>query len=96
MQYDTLSDFLLAFAIDKDAFTDFLQRDYEECQYPSDNDEHLVLSTIHSAKGLEWESVFIIGAVDGRFPSAYSFNSSEVKVFLYIVFKLVGFSTLLI
>ena len=40
-------------------------------------DDCLTISTIHSAKGLEWNSVFIIGAVDGRFPSAYSFNSSE-------------------
>lgn len=40
-------------------------------------DDCLTISTIHSAKGLEWDSVFIIGAVDGRFPSAYSFNSSE-------------------
>lgn len=40
-------------------------------------DDCLTISTIHSAKGLEWDSVFIIGAVDGRFPSAYSFNSFE-------------------
>ena len=40
-------------------------------------DDCLTISTIHSAKGLEWNSVFIIGAVDGRFPSAYSFNSIE-------------------
>lgn len=41
------------------------------------DDEALTISTIHSAKGLEWDSVFIIGAVDGRFPSAYSFNSED-------------------
>ncbi|MBQ4646418.1 MAG: ATP-dependent helicase [Candidatus Gastranaerophilales bacterium] len=40
-------------------------------------DDCLTISTIHSAKGLEWDSVFIIGAVDGRFPSAYSFNSID-------------------
>ena len=40
-------------------------------------DDCLTISTIHSAKGLEWQSVFIVGAVDGRFPSAYSFNSTE-------------------
>ncbi len=32
----------------------------------------LVLSTIHSAKGLEWEHVFIIQCLDGILPSAYS------------------------
>jgi len=29
----------------------------------------LVLSTIHSAKGLEWEAVFVISLAEGRFPS---------------------------
>jgi DNA helicase-2/ATP-dependent DNA helicase PcrA len=32
----------------------------------------LVLSTIHSAKGLEWHTVFVIWALDGRFPSMQS------------------------
>lgn len=41
------------------------------------DDERLVLSTIHSAKGLEWQCVFVIWTVDGRFPSAYSFTSDE-------------------
>ena len=40
-------------------------------------DECLTLSTIHGAKGTEYYAVFVIGAVDGRFPSIYSFNSSE-------------------
>jgi DNA helicase-2/ATP-dependent DNA helicase PcrA len=33
------------------------------------DDEKLVLSTIHSAKGLEWHTVFVIYALDGRFPN---------------------------
>lgn len=40
-------------------------------------DECLPLSTIHGAKGTEYKAVFVIGAVDGRFPSMYSFNSPE-------------------
>ncbi len=36
---------------------------------PGEDDEKLVLSTIHSAKGLEWDAVFILTALDGRFPS---------------------------
>ncbi len=35
-------------------------------------DEKLVLSTVHSAKGLEYNTVFVIWALDGRFPSAYA------------------------
>jgi DNA helicase-2/ATP-dependent DNA helicase PcrA len=37
----------------------------------------LVLSTIHSAKGLEWHSVFIIWALEGRFPSYYNVDTEE-------------------
>jgi ATP-dependent DNA helicase UvrD/PcrA len=32
--------------------------------------ERLILSTIHSAKGLEWDAVFVIGLAEGRFPHA--------------------------
>ena len=35
-----------------------------------ENADRMVLSTIHSAKGLEWEAVFVIGLADGRFPHA--------------------------
>ena len=41
------------------------------------DDERLVLSTIHSAKGLEWQCVFVIWLVDGRFPSVYAFSADE-------------------
>ena len=40
-------------------------------------EEYVALSTIHSAKGLEWHSVFIIHAVEGYFPSARSIESLE-------------------
>jgi DNA helicase-2/ATP-dependent DNA helicase PcrA len=36
---------------------------------PAPDDEKLILSTIHSAKGLEWNTVFVIYALDGRFPA---------------------------
>ncbi|MBW1678918.1 MAG: ATP-dependent helicase, partial [Deltaproteobacteria bacterium] len=44
---------------------------------PKSDDERLILSTIHSAKGLEWHTVFIIWALEGKFPSIYAFNSEE-------------------
>jgi DNA helicase-2/ATP-dependent DNA helicase PcrA len=37
----------------------------------------LTLSTIHSAKGLEWDSVFLIGLVDGVLPSSFALDSVE-------------------
>jgi DNA helicase-2/ATP-dependent DNA helicase PcrA len=44
---------------------------------PSKEDEFLTLSTIHSAKGLEWHTVFIIHAIDGFFPSTQSIEKIE-------------------
>jgi DNA helicase-2/ATP-dependent DNA helicase PcrA len=37
----------------------------------------LTLSTIHSAKGLEWRAVFVIWAAEGKFPSEYSVHTEE-------------------
>ena len=37
---------------------------------PNADDDCLVLSTAHSAKGKEWDAVFLIWAVDGWFPSS--------------------------
>ncbi len=48
-----------------------------DVEAPDNDDERLILSTIHSAKGLEWRCVFVIWLVDGRFPSAYSFSDDE-------------------
>ncbi len=36
------------------------------------HEEYLVLSTIHQAKGLEWNSVFVIGLCEGQFPHSKS------------------------
>jgi DNA helicase-2/ATP-dependent DNA helicase PcrA len=44
---------------------------------PGTDDEKLVLSTIHSAKGLEWHSVFVIYALDGRFPATRAAMSDD-------------------
>ncbi len=41
------------------------------------DDEILTLSTIHSAKGLEWNSVIITNCLDGRFPSVHSTNDPD-------------------
>lgn len=38
-------------------------------QPPHLDDDYLILSTIHSAKGGEWDAVFLIHAADGNLPS---------------------------
>jgi DNA helicase II / ATP-dependent DNA helicase PcrA len=40
-------------------------------------DDALILSTVHSAKGKEWDAVFLIWAVDGWFPSARALNDED-------------------
>jgi len=37
----------------------------------------VVLSTVHQAKGLEWDNVFLIGLNDGKFPSAKSLKNGD-------------------
>jgi DNA helicase-2/ATP-dependent DNA helicase PcrA len=39
--------------------------------------EYLTLSTIHSAKGLEWSSVFVLRAVDGSIPYDHGVGSED-------------------
>lgn len=70
-KYSSLEDFLSDLALEP---PDTSVTDVES---GANMDEYLTLSTIHSAKGLEYKAVFIIGAVDGRFPSTFSFNSLE-------------------
>jgi DNA helicase-2/ATP-dependent DNA helicase PcrA len=44
---------------------------------PHLDEDYLILSTIHSAKGLEWEAVHLISAYDGNIPADMSCGSVE-------------------
>ena len=68
--FHTVSEYLTAFATDRELFSQFYETDYDECPFPTDKD-YLTLSTIHSAKGLEWENVFIMGLCEGNFPNPF-------------------------
>ncbi len=52
------------------------------------DDDYLILSTIHSAKGQEWNAVFILNAVDGCLPSDLATGTSaeieEERRLLYV------------
>jgi transposase len=41
------------------------------------DDDYMTLSTVHSAKGLEWDIVHLIGASDGNFPSDMALTTPE-------------------
>ena len=40
-------------------------------------DERLVLTTVHQAKGLEWDAVFLLHLADGHFPLRRALNDPE-------------------
>jgi DNA helicase-2/ATP-dependent DNA helicase PcrA len=37
-----------------------------------------MLSTVHSAKGMEWNTVYVLNVVDGSFPSEFSTGKAEL------------------
>ena len=45
------------------------------CSHSKDNREGLTLSTVHSAKGLEFDRVYMIDLIDGEFPNGSSIDS---------------------
>src|SRR6266481_4978139 len=49
----------------------------DEAGVPLLDEDYLILSTIHSAKGQEWTAVFILNAVDGCIPSDLAAGSTE-------------------
>ncbi|RMH20429.1 MAG: ATP-dependent helicase [Acidobacteria bacterium] len=69
-RYDALDAFLSDLAIDPPDFT-------RPSREHDPEDEHLTLSTVHSAKGLEWRVVFVLNLVNGYFPSFPSFGDAE-------------------
>jgi DNA helicase-2/ATP-dependent DNA helicase PcrA len=42
------------------------------------DEDYLVLSTVHSAKGMEWDTVFVLNVVDGSFPSEFATAKPEL------------------
>jgi DNA helicase-2/ATP-dependent DNA helicase PcrA len=41
------------------------------------DEDYLVLSTVHSAKGQEWDSVYLLNLADGSFPSEFAAGRAE-------------------
>ena len=37
-----------------------------------------MLSTVHSAKGMEWDTVYVLNVVDGSFPSEFATGRTEL------------------
>lgn len=68
-RFDSLASFLESLALEESVFAD-------TASPPDQQGGRLTLSTIHSAKGKEWDAVFIIGMNQGLFPSRRSDQSN--------------------
>ena len=69
--YPSRSAFLAALALDPPSSTQDLAGG------SASESDTLTLSTVHSAKGKEWNAVFLIWVVDGWFPSSRAVESPE-------------------
>jgi DNA helicase-2/ATP-dependent DNA helicase PcrA len=70
-RYQSLGEFLAELALDPPVSTGDL------AGVPTKDEDWLVLSTIHSAKGLEWDVVYLIHAADGCLPSDMATSSAD-------------------
>ena len=70
MSYRSLDDFLSEVTL-SEAFKG------EKGEAKNSDNDALILSTIHQAKGLEWKAVFIIGLIDGQFPHSKIFSKPQ-------------------
>jgi len=65
-RYATRERFLTELALDPPSATG------DQVGPPLLDEDYLVLSTVHSAKGQEWDSVFVLNVTDGSFPSEFA------------------------
>jgi DNA helicase-2/ATP-dependent DNA helicase PcrA len=71
-QFAEREKFLTELALDPPSATGDLSGD------PLLDEDYLVLSTVHSAKGQEWEAVHVLNVADGSFPSEFSTGRPEL------------------
>lgn len=67
-----LSEFLADFTIEPPTQMSYFQ---EKSGASDEENDYVTLSTVHSAKGLEWGYVFVIHLLDGLFPSVKALNN---------------------
>jgi len=72
MNFSSRQEFLSELALDPPAATGDL------AGAPHLDEDYLVLSTVHSAKGQEWDAVFVLNVADGSFPNEFSTGRAEL------------------
>jgi len=70
-QFATREQFLTEMALDPPQATGDL------AGTPYLDEDYLVLSTIHSAKGQEWDAVYLLNVADGEFPSEFATGRAD-------------------
>ncbi|MEZ6050291.1 MAG: ATP-dependent helicase [Planctomycetaceae bacterium] len=70
-QFRDRMEFIAEMTLDPPSSTQELAND------PHLDEDFLILSTIHSAKGLEWDAVYVIHASDGNIPSDLAVGDTE-------------------
>ncbi len=72
--YEDFSEFLTDSALNQA----FSGRETLEFETPVENEDKVTLTTIHQAKGLEWDCVFIANLTDGDIPHRMCFHDPEL------------------
>ena len=72
LNYQDRQSFLTEMALDPPSATGDLSGE------PYLDEDYLVLSTVHSAKGQEWEAVHILNVADGNFPSEFATGRADL------------------
>jgi DNA helicase-2/ATP-dependent DNA helicase PcrA len=71
-QFESRERFLTELALDPPSATGDLSG------APHLDEDYLVLSTVHSAKGQEWDAVYVLNVTDGSFPSEFATGRAEL------------------
>src|SRR5690606_25876279 len=72
VQYATRERFITELTLDPPQVTGDLAGD------PLLDEDYLILSTVHSAKGQEWDSVYVLNVADGNFPNEHAAGRTDL------------------
>ncbi len=76
---EVLADIAEEYKSARDLLTDLALETPERAERGNEHEETLTLSTIHSAKGLEWKVVYLLGVEEGVLPSKMVRKDEEVE-----------------
>jgi DNA helicase-2/ATP-dependent DNA helicase PcrA len=71
VNYPTRERFLTELTLDPPSLTS------DQSGVASKDEDYVILSTIHSAKGQEWDNVYVLNVADGTFPSEFATGKPE-------------------